>query len=386
MDQVHKDLIEKNAQALQKLINLEALLPHLQDDQTLFPEEWMSIFENSNIPIDKRTEQLLKSLTKRGPKAFNDFTNRLRRAGQWDALRLLVAGASYDGEGDCTDGNTNTRSSNTNVLQFGVHKATVPYGGRVFDPKKMYKMESSPRGLALIINNIKFDNEIAHETRLGANVDESGMKGLLDDLGFIVVPYQNLTVGEMTNALFKFAEDPRHENADCCIVCIMSHGNRYGFFGKDGFVLHYDHVHLMFNHQGCPLLKGKPKLFFFQGCRGDLNHIGVPTSGRVRTDSGGFQPAALPDLSPAFGDIFILYSTVEGYVSMRDDVTGTWFISAVVSVFKKRACDLDFFSLVFEVQDELSQLTSTEGHKQSAQTQQILPYKPKLYFNPGYCK
>jgi len=39
-------------------------------------------------------------------------------------------------------------------------------------------------------------------------------------------------------------------------------------FGVDGKYIRPEHVLSCFDNRNCPLLAGKPKLFFFQACRG----------------------------------------------------------------------------------------------------------------------
>ena len=83
----------------------------------------------------------------------------------------------------------------------------------------------------------------------------------------------------------KFAEDIGHENAHSCIVVVLSHGDYDELLGKDSsspnnarFKENYNpikygrvntHAFLScFNSEKAPLLANKPKLFFFQACRG----------------------------------------------------------------------------------------------------------------------
>lgn len=52
-----------------------------------------------------------------------------------------------------------------------------------------YMMTTNPRGLVLIINNIKF---VSNEERLGANHDENNLKVLFEEIGFKVLdPIRN---------------------------------------------------------------------------------------------------------------------------------------------------------------------------------------------------
>ncbi|KAH9378267.1 hypothetical protein HPB48_015055 [Haemaphysalis longicornis] len=59
---------------------------------------------------------------------------------------------------------------------------------------QVYKMESNPRGLCIIINNIEFQGNLSR--RVGAEVDASKMKDLFEKkFHFKVVQLQNTTTG-----------------------------------------------------------------------------------------------------------------------------------------------------------------------------------------------
>lgn len=70
-----------------------------------------------------------------------------------------------------------------------------------------------------------------------------------------------------------FAKRPEHQEADSTIVAIMSHGE--GGTHEEGTrvctrdmkFISSEEVLRRFNNVGCPLLKNKPKMFFFQFCR-----------------------------------------------------------------------------------------------------------------------
>lgn len=55
---------------------------------------------------------------------------------------------------------------------------------------QIYPNFSIPRGVALVINNVKFHRE---EDRDGSMVDRENVRTLLDELGYIVTVKDNLT-------------------------------------------------------------------------------------------------------------------------------------------------------------------------------------------------
>ncbi|PAV87312.1 hypothetical protein WR25_09423 [Diploscapter pachys] len=165
------------------------------------------------------------------------------------------------------------------------------------DQEMIYKNFSTPKGLVLIINNKEFDQL---ETRYGTEVDEEKLKNLFEQFGYKVQILNDRTAKEMMEDAKKFAEDIGHESAQSCIVVVLTHGEYDELTGKDcsppynaKFTKNYDpikygrvntHVFLRcFNSEKAPLLANKPKLFFFQACRGGecqslnfLTHFSTP--------------------------------------------------------------------------------------------------------------
>ena len=69
-------------------------------------------------------------------------------------------------------------------------------------------------------------------------------------------------------ALESFAADERHSTTDSAVVCVLSHGQEKGIYATDGIVLNFSFILDALDGQRCPHLVNKPKLFFFQACRG----------------------------------------------------------------------------------------------------------------------
>ena len=80
---------------------------------------------------------------------------------------------------------------------------------------------------------------------------------------------QNLSRLEFKDALKKFASNPEHESADMMILVILSHGRDNGqIITSDGTPVYTEDIYAQFNNVNCPKLKGKPKFFIVQACRG----------------------------------------------------------------------------------------------------------------------
>ena len=70
------------------------------------------------------------------------------------------------------------------------------------------------------------------------------------------------------NKVKQFAADPRHKRAQCCVLCVLSHGENGAIYGTDGEPLPVDELKAHLNAKSCKALKDKPKLIFLQACRG----------------------------------------------------------------------------------------------------------------------
>jgi caspase 7 len=145
-----------------------------------------------------------------------------------------------------------------------------------------------------------------------------------------------------------------HSNNDCLLITILTHGD----FGT---ISSYDEDYTLrsltepFTDENCPTLKGKPRLFFIQACRGSSLDHGhdvrtenrkVSSSRRKRKYSE--RSDALPfengnklkmeeeeeeeDMlhnNPKHRDFLIVRSTMPQHLSFREKNSGTWFIQAL---------------------------------------------------------
>ncbi|KAI6650396.1 Caspase-3 [Oopsacas minuta] len=118
--------------------------------------------------------------------------------------------------------------------------------------------------------------------------------------------------------------------SDSLIFIFSSHGDeknvKFGCGGKRS----RDSLILDFQDEYCECLAGRPKLFFFQNCRGqggisdntaDLEHLMVDTDG-LGTKGGASQLSKIPK------DILRFYATTDGNAAFRES-TGTIFLQTL---------------------------------------------------------
>ena len=140
------------------------------------------------------------------------------------------------------------------------------------DNNVIYRMDRSPRGIAVIINNKKFLESSGQTQRDGTDVDRDALKKLFQKLQFKVEIYNNITKAEIREIAEKKALSD-HSSYDAFIFTILTHGEEGLVYGIDGTISIRD---ITSRFKSTTSLVGKPKIFFFQACQG------------MKTDTGGW--------------------------------------------------------------------------------------------------
>lgn len=202
----------------------------------------------------------------------------------------------------------------------------------------VYKMTSSPRGIGLIINNREFLQN-ALSPRLGSELDVLRVESLFKGLGFEVQKEKNLTRDKVLEELKKVARKD-HSAYDCFVLWLMSHGSDDDqIFGIDGQPVRTREIRDII----CSSFKGKPKLFFFQACRGGEDVFVQDAPGRNNSS----------DSRADYADLLMAYSAVEGFASYRSETTGSVFVQTVVEVFCESHGECPIRLLLQEVAGQL---------------------------------
>lgn len=250
--------------------------------------------------------------------------------------------------------------------------------------KKSYAMRRIPRGQALIINV----NEVEGKPpRRGTDIDRDNLHNLLTQLHFNVLVYNDqdkLSAEEIGKKLQKFAMLDDHYQADCCVVCLLSHGEDGYLFGTDGRKLELDKIFSLFDNNSCKSLIGKPKIFVIQACRGGALDEGVCWSQTDEIDGSHPSRRQLPTMS----DMIICYPTQSGYYAWRNRERGSWYIEALVQVLMKYAKNEDVCTMLNRVNQLVSRKISRCPQIEMDQMSQMSEYKstlrkPHLFFFPG---
>ncbi|XP_044178405.1 uncharacterized protein LOC122960334 isoform X2 [Acropora millepora] len=263
----------------------------------------------------------------------------------------------------------------------------------------VYPMTATPRGLALIINNESFvrgseqtEKEFEKEkleVRQGSEKDTISLQRLFEALNFKVRVNRNVTEKQLLKIIEDVSKEG-HSNYHCFVLCLMSHGKEGQFYCADGKTVCLKEIYNFFSNRNCETLKGKPKLFFIQACRGYVKDRGVvedsPSEQAPQQASGENEDGPGRKFSfdrgiiPNQADMLMAYSTVSGYASFRNSHYGSRFVRCLVEVFQEKASHEDVLSMLTMVNDRLSKMGEIDS-KQVGQPTSTL--RKKVYFWPG---
>ncbi|XP_055876570.1 caspase-7-like isoform X2 [Biomphalaria glabrata] len=243
----------------------------------------------------------------------------------------------------------------------------------------VYSFTHLKTGLAIIINNVHFNDPEHFETRTGSDFDVASLQNTFNNFGFEVQTHTDVTASRITWLLTQAAKEYDHAQADCLVCVVLTHGyeswvdkdcrKRFDLlFGVDGNSITSKAVVELFNDIHCPHLKGKPRLFFFQACRGSrlddgqiievaytprgtgvlinsassllqygttynsTGPINVSSKiSRTKSDLPWSHVRKMPiDTAVLYKDSIVMYATPPGFPSWRRE--GSWFIQSLCQV------------------------------------------------------
>ncbi|KAL6487818.1 hypothetical protein MHYP_G00044440 [Metynnis hypsauchen] len=117
------------------------------------------------------------------------------------------------------------------------------------------------------------------------------------------------------------AAEADHTDADCFVCVFLSHGEGSHVFARDDKV-DIKEIIALFRGDQCKSLVGKPKIFIFQACRGDITDNAVTGMALDEMSSEVEEDAASIYTLPAGADFLMCYCVTEGLLAnyfSRDD-------------------------------------------------------------------
>lgn len=204
-----------------------------------------------------------------------------------------------------------------------------------------YNMSHKRRGRALIFNNKYFEQQQL-PTREGTDVDSKSLGKILQQLGFNVKEYTDLTSRAIIRKLNKVGSRD-HSECDCILIAILSHGKMGSIQAKDtDYPL--ESILSPFKPERCSTLAGKPKLFIIQACQGDHKDPGHYLLEPCCT--AGDNESFMSYRIPLHADFLIAFSTIPGYCSWRNTVEGSWFIKSLCEELSACGTTCDILTLL----------------------------------------
>nr|XP_020466439.1 caspase-2 isoform X3 [Monopterus albus] len=280
--------------------------------------------------------------------------------------------------------------------------------------QQSYRMNSSPRGFALVISNVTFDPCAAPDLdpRKGGEVDDEVLRKVLTELDYLVTVHRDLTAQGIRTCIEKFCRRSDHRTVDSCVVCLLSHGVDGAVYGTDGQVLQLDWVFEAFDNAHCPLLQNKPKMFFIQACRGDEMDCGVEQiDGPVRTSSpsceqwdagreeqGDAESRQNRDMGrpriklPQRSDMICGFASLKGQrictAAMRNTKRGSWFIQELNTALRLHAKDTHLADILVQVNRNIKEregyAPGTAHHRCKEMSEFTSSLCKDLYLFPKY--
>ncbi|XP_046558564.1 caspase-8-like isoform X2 [Haliotis rubra] len=243
-----------------------------------------------------------------------------------------------------------------------------------------YKMDSVPRGLCYIFSNKTFENK-PDKKRIGVEKDRDALTKVWEKLHFVVKSFDDSNANVMETRLKELAEMD-HKAYNCVVVIFLTHGRDGAVQGSDNEWLEVSTITSYFKASVCPSLANKPKLFFFQSCRGNERQKAVPVQG----DGGGNDvvgsEAILVKMVAPNADFFFGFATVAGMQALRNAETGSWFIQSLVQALEASTKRDDLDSIMTTVRRKVDdhQCETSDGKflRQTAEVRSTL--RKKLYF------
>jgi hypothetical protein len=270
---------------------------------------------------------------------------------------------------------------------------------------KKYNMNNERRGIALVINIRTFDLTLEPENQAKERVwsikDVENLRQSFEYLEFEFVRCENLKAKEIISTIQGLAKYVDHTKSDCFLCVVMSHGNQDKILASDNKEISFEEI--MEPIKSCTSLINKPKLFFFQSCRGNKEMTFAPRPSSASSMQNNKRPkldpiqidSALTDAQPFDGisiskvefesDLFVFYSTLPNHSSFALDNQGTYFIKSVCEVFKEAYKNLPNNLSLSQMATKINEKVKEEGVRLGKRMQLSDPrtsLTKELYFRP----
>ncbi|XP_029665790.1 caspase-1-like isoform X1 [Formica exsecta] len=205
-----------------------------------------------------------------------------------------------------------------------------------------YNMNHKNRGKCIIFNHEEFDSGI--DKREGSTTDAMRLQKSFGNLGFDIEIENDLSHMEVMDKIEKLSQYDHTDN-DCLCIIVLTHGLQNDLIWAKDVAYKSEKIWKPFTADKCITLAGKPKLFFFQACRGDQVDSGVVLSPRSLIPSEATDTVSSYKI-PTHADFLIAHSSVQDFYTWRNPVEGTWYIQCLCKVLDEYGTKMDLMSML----------------------------------------
>ncbi|XP_016042508.1 caspase-10 [Erinaceus europaeus] len=223
----------------------------------------------------------------------------------------------------------------------------------------VYRMDRKYRGYCVIINNQNFTSM---KERRGTDKDAEYLSSIFKWLEFHVYKYDDVTKKKLAEILKEYQKDPGHEDRDCFVFCVLSHGTNGAVYTSDEAHISIREIMSHFTLQQCPGLAHKPKLFFIQACQGKEIQPAV----LIEEDALSYESisSSLQNGRPDWVDFLLGMASFPGYVSFRHLEKGSWYIQSLCNHLKDMVPrHHDILTILTAVNKDVSEQADSKGIK-----------------------
>jgi hypothetical protein len=249
---------------------------------------------------------------------------------------------------------------------------------------KKYSMNHERRGIALVLNIRNYDapNPFQLKERVWSERDVENLKKTLEYLEFDFNLLQNLNAEEIKTSVQSLTKYVDHSKSDCFLCVVMSHGSQDKIIARDNQEVSFEEI--MEPIKSCPTLINKPKLFFFQSCRGTREMYSSEMINNSRLISDPTTPfyETWTNMIETESDLLVYYSTLSNYASWGNEVSeGTIFVKSVCDVlFNEAYKDLPNNLSLSQMITRINEKIRDNGRRQLGDPRSTLV--KEIYFTP----
>ncbi|KAL2734394.1 caspase-1-like [Vespula squamosa] len=230
---------------------------------------------------------------------------------------------------------SNTFKSSDDYYEASNVPTTISTVG-IDDP--LYNMNYDNRGKCVIFNHTVFDEDL--NKRTGTDIDAMRINDVFTKLGFEVVRYDDLIYTDLRDTISTLSSED-HSNSDCICIFVLTHGMSDNLIYAKDVPYNANYIWKPFSADLCPSLAGKPKLFFFQACKGKR----YQESFEFRCNAD-FTDSTTIYTIPTHADFLIAYSTIEGFYSFRNEEKGSCYVQYLCDTLEEYADTKDLLNIL----------------------------------------